>query len=92
MEVPRLAAQRRTGGVLMAKSKTKTLKMGLDGLVRLRGKTYKPSVMRIEDHYEDGRIKTLTMIHEDQTVSLEDPTQRNFMIVLAPTVMLEKAN
>lgn len=58
--------------------------------VKLKGKFYKPTVLRIEDHYEDGRIKTLQMIHDDQTVSVEDETQRHFLIAFVNEDMLKK--
>lgn len=61
--------------------------------VTLKGKLYKPTVFRIEDHYEDGRIKTCTMIHDDTTVSLEDESQRHFLIAFVNEEMLKaKAN
>lgn len=74
------------------KSRIATLKPGKKG-VRLKGVLYKPTVFRIEDHYDDGRIKTCTMIHDDQTVSLEDETKRAFLVAFVNEDMVDrKAN
>jgi hypothetical protein len=68
----------------------KTSKM--PGLLQLGGRTYKATVMRIDGRYDDGRIKTLTVVHDDQTVSLEDKDKREFTIVYVNEIMLRRGN
>ena len=58
-----------------------------------KGKVYRPVLFRIDDHWPDGRIKTCTMLHDDQTVNVEDETQRHFLTAFVQEQMIErKAN
>jgi hypothetical protein len=64
----------------------------LPARLQLKDRTYKATVVRIDGRYDDGRIKTLTVVHDNQTVSLKNENEREFMIVYVNEIMLRRGN
>jgi hypothetical protein len=65
---------------------------GQPAVIRLAGVNYHATVLKIVDHYPDGRVKTTEVIHDDISVDIRDPANRHFMIVYASEAILKVSN
>lgn len=55
----------------------------------IRGKLYRPTVIKITGRYPDGRPKECVMVHDDQTVDVQESTE--FMISFLPSKCVVKS-